>query len=127
MARIRYGKETCHWPALKDFNPNRIAASGEVRSLDDLHGYESRYIATDELSPKGLQNNVFVGRSRKEYVKVDGRLFESQVKDGQRVICHPKGTSPDIPVTDLGSSGWAPSSRAERLLGGAGLHRRLSG
>lgn len=107
-------------PPLKDFNPNRIAASGEVRSLDDLHGYESRYIATDELSPKGLQNNVFVGRSRKEYVKVDGRLFESQVKDGQRVICHPKGTSPDIPVTDLGSSGWAPSSRAERLLGGAG-------
>ncbi|WP_438868616.1 glycosyltransferase [Pseudomonas sp. L1(2025)] len=112
-------KQRAIGPPLKDFTPNRVAASGEVRSLDDLHSYEARYIAADELSTKGLQNNVFVGRSKREYVKVDGRLFESRVKDGQRVIRHPNGTSPDIPVKDLGPSGWVPASRAERLLGGA--------
>lgn len=112
-------KQRAIGPPLKDFKPNRVAASGEVRSLDDLHSYEARYIAADELSTKGLQNNVWVGRSKREYVKVDGRLFESQVKDGQRVIRHPNGTGPDIPVKDLGASGWAPLSRSERLLGGA--------
>ncbi|PIB42061.1 hypothetical protein AOA59_22145 [Pseudomonas sp. 2822-15] len=112
-------KQRAIGPPLKDFQPNRVAASGDVRSLDDLHGYEARYIAADELSTTGLQNNVFVGRSKREYVKVDGRLFESQVKDGQRVIRHPDGTSPAIPVKDLGPSGWAPISRSERLLGGA--------
>ncbi|PIB62752.1 glycosyltransferase [Pseudomonas sp. 2995-3] len=105
---------------LRDFKPNRVAANGEVRSLDDLHSYEARYIAADELSTTGLQNNVLVGRSKREYVKVDGRLFESQVKDGRRVIRHPNGTSPDIPVKDLGPTGWAPLSRSERLLAGAG-------
>lgn len=105
---------------LRDFKPNRVAANGEVRSLDDLHSYEARYIAADELSTTGLQNNVLVGRSKREYVKVDGRLFESQVKDGRRVIRHPNGTSPDIPVKDLGLTGWAPLSRSERLLAGAG-------
>ena len=112
-------KQRAIGPPLKDFKPNRVAASGEVRSLDDLHSYEARYIAAHELSTKGLQNNVWVGRSKREYVKVDGRLFESQVKDGQRVIRHPNGTGPDIPVKDLGPSGWAPLSRSERLLGGA--------
>lgn len=63
---------------------------------------------------------MLVGRSKREYVKVDGRLFESQVKDGRRVIRHPNGTSPDIPVKDLGLTGWAPLSRSERLLAGAG-------
>ena len=112
-------KQRAMGPPLKDFKPNRVAANGEVRSLDDLHSYEARYIAAQELSTEGLQNNVFVGRSKREYVKVDGRLFESKVKDGQRVILHPNGTSPDIPVKDLGHSGWAPLSRTERLLGGA--------
>lgn len=113
-------KQRAVGPPLKDFKPNRVAASGEVRSLDDLHGYETRYIAADELSTKGLQNNVFVGSSNREYVKVDGRLFASRVKDGQRVILHPNGTAADIPIKDLGSSGWAPLSRPERLLAGAG-------
>ena len=112
-------KQRAVGPPLKDFKPGRVAASGEVRSLDDLHSYEARYIAADQLSTKGLQSNVFVGRSKREYVKVDGRLFESQVKDGQRVIRHPNGTSPDIPVKELGPSGWSPVSRSERLLGGA--------
>ncbi|RMQ88173.1 MULTISPECIES: glycosyltransferase [Pseudomonas] len=112
-------KQRAIGPPLKDFKPDRVAASGEVRSLDNLHGYETRYIAEDQLSTKGLQNNMFVGRSNREYVKVDGRLFESRVKDGQRVILHPKGTAADIPVKDLGPSGWAPLSRSERLLGGA--------
>ncbi|WP_257626938.1 glycosyltransferase [Pseudomonas sp. Xaverov 259] len=112
-------KQRAIGPPLKDFKPNRVAASGEVRSLDNLHGYETRYIAEEQLSTKGLQNNVFVGSSKREYVKVDGRLFESQVKDGQRVILHPKGTAADIPVKELGPSGWAPLSRSERLPGGA--------
>lgn len=105
---------------LNDFTPSRVAAGGEVRPLDtQLLGYEAKYIAPDELSTKSLQGNVYVGRSEKEYVKIDGLLYESRLKDGQRVIRHPKGTGPDIHVSDLGASGWEPSSRSARLLGGA--------
>jgi hypothetical protein len=107
-------------PPLKDFTPGRVAANGEVRLADpDLVGYEAKYIAPGELSTKGLQGNVYVGRSQKEYVKVDATLYESQVKDGQRVVRHPTGLGPDIPVSDLGA-GWAPTSRSAGLLGGAG-------
>lgn len=107
-------------PPLKDFTPSRVAVGGEVRPLDtELLGYEAKYIAPDELSTKGLQGNVYVGRSQKEYVKIDGVLYESRLKDGQRIIRHPKGTGPDIAVRDLGTSGWEPSSRSPRLQGGA--------
>ena len=107
-------------PPLKDFTPSRVAVGGEVRPLDtELLGYEAKYIAPDELSTKGLQGSVYEGRSQKEYVKIDGVLYESRLKDGQRLIRHPKGTGPDIPVRDLGVAGWEPSSRSTRLLGGA--------
>lgn len=105
---------------LKDFTPSRVSAGGEVRPLDTtLLGYEAKYIAPDELATKGLQGNVYVGRSQKEYVKINGVLYESRLKDGQRIVRHPKGTGPDIPVKDLGPAGWEPSSRSARLLGGA--------
>ncbi|MGB4487142.1 MAG: hypothetical protein WBI95_16730 [Pseudomonas veronii] len=72
---------------LTDFKPSRVAANGDVRSMDaDLLGYEVKYIAPQELSTKGLQSNVYVGRSKKEYVKIDGKFYESHLKDGQRVI-----------------------------------------
>lgn len=107
-------------PPLKDFSPSRVAASGEVRPMDTaLLGYEAKYIAADELSTTGLQGNVYVGRSQKEYVRIDGALYESRLKDGQRIIRHPHGTGPDIPVRDLGASGWEPATRSARLLGGA--------
>ncbi|WP_256732850.1 glycosyltransferase [Pseudomonas sp. P7548] len=106
-------------PPLKDFTPSRVATGGEVRPLDaTLRGYEAQYIATGELSATGLQGNVYKGRSGKEYVKVDGVLYESRLKDGQRIIRHPKGTGADIPIRDLGTSGWEPSARSARLLGG---------
>lgn len=96
-----------------------MAANGEVKSLStDLLGYEVKHIAPDELKVKGLQGNVYVGRSNKEYVKIDGLLYESRLKEGQRVIRHAGGTAADIPVRDLGVSGWEPTSRANRLLGG---------
>lgn len=108
-------------PPLTDFKPSRVAANGDVRSMDaDLLGYEVKYIAPQELSTKGLQSNVYVGRSKKEYVKIDDKFYESHLKDGQRVIRHPARTGPDLPVRDLGLSGWEPLSRTDRLLGGAG-------
>lgn len=108
-------------PPLKDFIPSRVAAGGEVRPIDtQLLGYEAKYIGADELSNQGLQANVYVGRSQKEYVKIDGVLYESRLNNGQRVIRHPKGTGPDIPVRDLGASGWEPTTRSARLLGGTG-------
>ena len=107
-------------PPLKDFSPSHVAAGGEVRPVDtQLLGYEAKYIAADELSTTGLQGNVYVGRSKKEYVKIDGVLYESRLKDGQRIIRPPKGTGPDIPVRDLGAAGWEPTARSARLLGGA--------
>lgn len=107
-------------PPLKDFAPSRVAIGGEVRPADTrLLGYDAKYIAADELSTTGLQGNVYVGRSNKEYVKIDGVLYESRLKDGQRVIRHPKATGPDIPVKDLGPNGWEPTSSSARLLGGA--------
>lgn len=114
-------KKRAFGPPLKDFQPKQVAANGEVRSLNtDLLGYEAKYIAPDELKPKGLQSNVYVGRSNKEYVKVDGVLYESHVADGQRVIRHAAGAGPDIAVRELGVAGWEPLSRGNRLLGGAG-------
>lgn len=105
-------------PPLTDFKPSRVAANGDVRSMDaDLLGYEVKYIAPQELSTKGLQSNVYVGRSKKEYVKIDDKFYESHLKDGQRVIRHPSRTGPDLPVRDLGLSGWEPLSRTDRLLG----------
>ncbi len=97
-------------PPLTDFKPSRVAANGDVRSMDaDLLGYEVKYIAPQELSTKGLQSNVYVGRSKKEYVKIDDKFYESHLKDGQRVIRHPTRTGPDLPVRDLGLSGWEPT------------------
>ncbi len=113
-------KKRAFGPPLKDFSPTHVAASGELRPVDaTLLGYEAKYIAPDQLSPKGLQGNIYVGRSKKEYVKVDGMLYESQLKEGQRVILHPAGTGVDIPVRDLGALGWEPAARTPRLLGGA--------
>ncbi len=112
-------KKRAFGPPLRDFTPSRVAANGEVKSLStDLLGYEVKHIAPDELKVKGLQGNVYVGRSNKEYVKIDGLLYESRLKEGQRVIRHAGGTAADIPVRDLGVSGWEPTSRANRLLGG---------
>ena len=114
-------KKRAFGPPLKDFKANQVAANGEVRSLNtDLLGYEAKHIALDELQLKGPQSNIYVGRSRKEYVKVDGQLYESRLSEGQRVIRHAGGAGPDIPVRDLGAGGWEPTSRSQRLLGGAG-------
>ncbi|NMX60667.1 glycosyltransferase [Pseudomonas sp. WS 5079] len=114
-------KKRAFGPPLNDFKPSRVAANGEVKSLNtDLLGYEIKHIAADELRPKGLQGNVYTGQSHKEYVRVDGAFYESRLKEGQRVIVHPGGAGADIPVQDLGMAGWAPTSRANQLLGGAG-------
>lgn len=114
-------KKRAFGPPIKEFKPLRVAANGEVKSLNaDLSGYEVKHIALSELKIKGRQGNVYVGGSNKEYVKVDGALYESRVKDGQRVIVRAGGASPDIPVKDLGVAGWEPVSRGNRLLGGAG-------
>ncbi|MGL5997894.1 MAG: glycosyltransferase [Pseudomonas proteolytica] len=114
-------KKRAFGPPLKEFKPAQVAANGEVRSLNrDLSGYEAKYISPDELQPKGLQGNVYVGRSNKEYVRVDGVLYESRVTEGQRVIRHAAGAGPDIPVKELGVAGWEPLSRGNRLVGGAG-------
>lgn len=113
-------KNRAFGPPLLDFTPTRVAVNGEVITLDPhLTGYEAKYIASDALSTQGTQGNVYVGASKKEYVKVDGLLYESRLKDGQRVILHPKGAGPDVPVKDLGVSGWVPAARADQLLGGA--------
>ncbi|WP_080727646.1 glycosyltransferase [Pseudomonas fluorescens] len=114
-------KKRAFGPPLRDFTPSRVAANGEVKSLNtDLLGYDIKHIALDELTTKGAQGNIYVGRSKKEYVKVDGQLYESRVQDGQRTIRHPGGSAPDIPLRDLGVSGWEPASRTNRLVGGTG-------
>lgn len=114
-------KKRAFGPPLSDFKPSRVAANGEVKSLNtDLLGYDVKYIAPDELKTKGLQGNIYVGRSNKEYVKVDGQLYESRLNGDQRVIRHPGGKGPDIPIKDLGTTGWEPTTRSNRLLGGAG-------
>ena len=114
-------KKRAFGPPLKEFKANQVAANGEVRSLNsDLLGYEAKHIAVDELKLKGPQSNIYVGRSHKEYVKVDGLLYESRLSEGQRVIRHAGGAGPDIPVRDLGIGGWEPTSRSNRLLGGVG-------
>lgn len=114
-------KKRAFGPPLRDFKPSQVAAKGEVKSLNtDLLGYDVKHIALDELKIKGMQGNVYVGRSKKEYVKVDGKLYRSNLKDGQRVIRHPAGTGPDIRVKDLGVAGWEPVSRGNSLRGGAG-------
>ena len=108
-------------PPVTHFTPRRVAAGGEVRSMDaELLGYEAKYVAVDELSTKDLHGNVLVGRSKKEYVEVDGLLYESRLKEGRRVVPHPAGTGPDIPVKNSGTVGWEPASRSGRLPAGVG-------
>ncbi|MBF8003296.1 hypothetical protein IZT72_01720 [Pseudomonas brenneri] len=114
-------KKRAFGPPLSDFKPSRVAANGEVKSLHaDLLDYEVKHIDPDELKIRGLQGNIYVGRSNKEYVKVNGKLYSSHLKEGQRVIRHARGAGPDIPIKDLGPSGWGLASRENRLLGGAG-------
>ena len=106
---------------LTDFKPNHVAANGEIRALDaNLVGYEAKHISQSALKVKGLQANVYVGPGKKEYVKIDAKLYESSVKDGQRFIRHPAHSSPDLPLSDQGAGGWTLASSADRLLGGGG-------
>ncbi|QJI29362.1 sugar-binding protein [Pseudomonas sp. ADAK18] len=104
---------------LNDFQPRVAAAAGEVKVLDtpELLGYEVA-ISPDLLRVKGLQANVYVGPGNKEYIKIDGRFYQSKLKDGQRVVQHPSASRADTAVRDLGSAGWEPSVTANRLLGG---------
>ncbi|WP_438870232.1 glycosyltransferase [Pseudomonas sp. L1(2025)] len=105
---------------LKNFQPDVVAAAGELKVLNQpsLLGYEV-VISSDVLQVKGLQANVYVGPNQKEYLKIDGKLYQSKIKDGQRVIQHPNAPRDDIAVKDLGSAGWEVSATAKRLLGGA--------
>ncbi|SDZ38778.1 glycosyltransferase [Pseudomonas salomonii] len=108
---------------LKNFQPTVAAANGEVKVLTTkpiLREYEA-VVSPELLQVKGLQGNVYIGPNNKEYIKVDGKLYPSSVKDGQRVIQHPGGARDDIVVRDLGSAGWEPSASANRLLGGNSL------
>ncbi len=107
---------------LKDFQPAMAAAAGEVKVLNkpSLLGYEA-VIDPDLLRVKGLQGNVYTGPNNKEYIKVDGKLYQSSLKDGQRVIQHPSAPRDNIAVKDLGSAGWEPSATANRLFGGDSL------
>ncbi|WLH87184.1 glycosyltransferase [Pseudomonas sp. FP2338] len=107
---------------LKDFQP-AVAAAGEkvkVFNKPSLLDCETT-VSPGLLRVKGLQANVYVGPNNKEYIKVDGKLYPSTVKDGQRVIQHPSGPRDDIAVKDLGSAGWEPSATANRLFGGDSL------
>lgn len=107
---------------LKDFQP-AVAAAGEkvkVFNKPSLLDCETT-VSPGLLRVNGLQANVYVGPNNKEYIKVDGKLYPSTVKDGQRVIQHPSGPRDDIAVKDLGSAGWEPSATANRLFGGDSL------
>lgn len=107
---------------LKDFQP-AVAAAGEkvkVFNKPSLLDCETT-VSPGLLRVKGLQANVYVGPNNKEYIKVDGKLYPSTVKDGQRLIQHPSGPRDDIAVKDLGSAGWEPSATANRLFGGDSL------
>lgn len=107
---------------LKDFQP-AVAAAGdrvEVFNRPSLRDYEVN-VSPAQLQVKGLQSNVYVGPNNKEYIKVDGKLYQSTVKDGQRVIQHPSAPRDNIAVKDLGSAGWEPSATANRLFGGDSL------
>lgn len=107
-------------PALAAFHPDVTAAGGEVRAVaaPDLTAYAVADIAPQQLAVKGLQANVFVGPNHTEYVKIDGRLYASRLKDGQRLVTPPSGAGAEFPVRDLGVAGWAPTSSTHRLLGG---------
>ena len=86
-------------PPLQHFQPSVVAANGELKVLNipSLQGYEAT-VSADLLQVKGLQGNVYVGPHNKEYVKVDGTLYESNLKEGQRFIRHPSGTGVDLPI-----------------------------
>ena len=116
-------------PPLQHFQPSVVAANGELKVLNtpSLQGYEAT-VSADLLQVKGLQGNVYVGPNNKEYVKVDGTLYESNLNEGQRFIRHPSGTGVDLPIKDVGVAGWEPISRGHRLPGGAPTttHWRLS-
>ncbi|MDQ0740119.1 glycosyltransferase [Pseudomonas sp. W4I3] len=104
---------------LKSFEPGVVTTGGEVKVLDQpaLFDYEVT-VDTDRLHVKGLQANVYIGANNQEYVKIDGRFYQSKVEDGQRVVLHPTTHREKIPVRDLGSTGWEPAATANRLLGG---------
>ena len=104
---------------LERFQPAVAATGADVRVLQSpsLLDYEVR-VEPEGLRVKGLQANVYAGPGNKEYVKIDGRLYQSRLEDGQRVILHPTAGSASIAVRDLGGAGWEPSATAQRLLGG---------
>lgn len=104
---------------LKDFQPAAAAAGESVKVFDrtSLLEYEA-IVSPDLLQVKGLQANIYVGPNNKEYIKVNGKLYQSTIKDGQRVIQHPSAARDNIVVRDLGSAGWEPRATANRLLGG---------
>lgn len=107
---------------LKDFQPAVAAAGEKVKVFNKPSLLDCETIVSPGLlRVKGLQANVYVGPNNKEYIKVDGKLYPSTVKDGQRVIQHPSGPRDDIVVKDLGSAGWEPSASANRLFGGNSL------
>lgn len=114
------GKGQPYGAPLKKFQPAVVANAGQVKTLNKsaLLGYEAT-VSPELLRVKGLQANVYVGPNNIEYVKVDGKLYRSTLKDGQRVIQHPDARQADIAVRDLGVAGWEPSASANRLFGGA--------
>lgn len=104
---------------LKEFKPHVVANADELKVLNPsaLQDYADN-ISPDLLQVKGLQANVYMGPGNKEYIKIDGRHYQSKLKDGQRVIQHPNTGHPDLAVKDLGSNGWELSATANRLIGG---------
>lgn len=107
---------------LKNFQPEVAAAGGEVKILNnpELLDYTVT-VNPDRLQVKGLQANVYAGPNNREYIKIDGRFYQSKLKDGQRVIQHPHASRAELAVRDLGTAGWEPSATANRLLGGEPL------
>lgn len=107
---------------LKDFQPAVAAAGDRVKVFNrpSLRDYEAN-VSQAQLQVKGLQANVYIGPNHKEYIKVDGKLYQSSLKDGQRVIQHPSAPRDTIAVKDLGNAGWEPSATANRLFGGDSL------
>ncbi|WP_448650774.1 glycosyltransferase family 32 protein [Pseudomonas fluorescens] len=115
-------KKKAYGIAPREYRPNIVAANGIVKVFDDtpdLLDYRVNSVPEHLLTPRGLQANVYVGPNNKEYVKIDGGLYESILNNGQRHIRHPSGNSPDLPIKDLGVAGWEPISRGNRALGGA--------
>ncbi|QOQ77683.1 sugar-binding protein [Pseudomonas poae] len=112
-------KGSSYGSLLTEFKPHVVANADGLKVLNPpaLRDYAVD-LSPDLLQVKGLQANVYVGPGNKNYIKIDGKLYQSTLKDGQRVIQHPNANQPDLAVRDLGSHGWELSATAHRLIGG---------